>query len=153
MVDSTAFKQALSRFLSGVTVVSVREGDSVHGITVSAFSAVSLVPPLVLVCIDQRARSLALIAAAGRFGVSVLASGHQGYSNTFAGYGTETPVWTDLGQSGVLVGAIAQLDCAVETEMVAGDHTIFVARVHAARSVDGAPLGYWRAKYQDIREA
>lgn len=153
MVEPGEFKQAMARFLSGVTVVSVRSGEGVHGITVSAFSSVSLNPPLVLVCIDHRANTLPMLAAVGRFGVSVLAADQAGYSNTFAGYGKDVPVWEQLGDAEVLAGAIAQLDCVVEQSIPAGDHTVFIARVEAARSIDGAPIGYWRGKYQSISQA
>ena len=98
-LDSRSFRDALGRFASGVTVVTVRDADGVHGITVSAFSSVSLEPPLVMVAVGKKARAHARIAAAGRFGVSVLAADQQVYSDLFAGRpGVEAvPVWRDSG--------------------------------------------------------
>ena len=85
-VDAKAFKDALSRFASGVTVVTVEEGGEVLGITVSAFLSVSLDPPLVLVSIDKRARSHEAFGRVGRYAVSVLAAGQDAISNYYAGW-------------------------------------------------------------------
>ena len=84
-VSIEEFRAALSRFASGVTVVTSVDGDGrPHGITVSAFCSVSLEPPLVLVCIEKLAGSHASIVGSGRFSVNLLASGQQWISERFA---------------------------------------------------------------------
>jgi flavin reductase (DIM6/NTAB) family NADH-FMN oxidoreductase RutF len=121
--------------------------------TVSAFSSVSLQPALVLVCIAHKASNHDRIRTAGRFAVSILSADQQALSNRFAGYGGEDAVieWADVGsRTPVLAGAIAWLDCAVEQAVAAGDHTIFIGRVEAAGTADGAPLAYWRGGYRSL---
>ena len=150
MVDAPTFKQALGRFLSGVTVVSAEHDGTRRGMTVSAFSSVSLNPPLILVCLDKRAATLPLVRDAGRFGVSVLGAGQEALSNHFAGWGEATVEWETLGQSPVLAGAIARLDCSVHHVLDAGDHDIVIGMVQAADAGDGAPLAWWSGKYRQV---
>jgi flavin reductase (DIM6/NTAB) family NADH-FMN oxidoreductase RutF len=152
-IDSRSFRDALSRFGSGVTVVSLRDPEGTAGITVSAFCSVSLEPPMVLVCVGHRSRLHARLLAAGRFGVSVLAADQQALSDRFAGRPDveQQPEWREEGwASPVLAGALAQLDCEVAQAIEAGDHTILLGRVLRAESQDGAALAYWRGGYRTI---
>ena len=75
------FRKALGSFATGVTVITVDYEGEVHGMTANAFSSVSLDPPLVLVCVDHRARTHAHLHARKRFGVNVLAENQQTISN------------------------------------------------------------------------
>ncbi len=155
-VDSKAFRDALGRFGSGVTVVSVNGPDGTRGVTVSAFSSVSMEPPTVLVCIGKKARAHDLVAGEGAFGVSLLADGQRPLSDLFAGRPdvTEVPEWRHDGwRTPVLAGALAQLDCVVRQAVDAGDHTVFFGEVVRAESADGAPLLYWRGRYRALADS
>jgi flavin reductase (DIM6/NTAB) family NADH-FMN oxidoreductase RutF len=137
-----------------VTVVSCLVDDEPSAMTVSAFASVSLDPALVLVCIARKASNHDRIARAGRFGVSVLSAEQQALSNRFAGYGGEDAVveWMREGvRTPVLRGALAWLDCTVEQAVPAGDHTVYIGRVEALGSADGAPLTYWRGGYRSLQ--
>lgn len=154
-VDPKSFKDALSRFASGVTVVTVPDGEEARGITVSAFLSVSLEPPLVLVSIDRKAKSHDAFARAGRYAVSILAAGQDAESNSFAG-------WKQPGQRVELVrpengvpvvpGALAWLQCALHQVVEAGDHTLFVGRVEDVTVSDAGPLLYFRGRYRALVE-
>ena len=155
-VDSKAFRDALGRFGSGVTVVSVNSPEGVRGITVSAFSSVSMEPPTVLVCIGKKSRAHDLVLSAGVFGVSLLAEGQRPLSDRFAGRPdvVEEPVWRTEGWgTPVLDGALAQLDCVVSQSVDVGDHTVCFGQVVRAESGDGAPLVYWRGRYRALADA
>ena len=80
-----AFRRTLGMFATGVTVLTTRVGEQVHGMTANAFMSVSLQPPLVLISIDRRARMGALLHEGTRFGVSVLEAKQTGLSDRFAG--------------------------------------------------------------------
>lgn len=152
-VDAKAFKDALSRFASGVTVVTVPDGEETLGITVSAFLSVSLDPPLVLVSIDKRARSHDAFVRAGRYAVSVLAAGQDPISNYFAGW--KHPDQTvDLarpeGGVPVVPDALAALQCSLDRAVDAGDHTLFLGRVEHVTVRDGDPLLYFRGRYRAV---
>jgi flavin reductase (DIM6/NTAB) family NADH-FMN oxidoreductase RutF len=77
-------KNAFARRATGVTIVTARAGDRIHGMTVSAFTEVSLEPPLVLVCIDKAAKTQSLIEAGGAFAVNILARGQESLAKRFA---------------------------------------------------------------------
>jgi flavin reductase (DIM6/NTAB) family NADH-FMN oxidoreductase RutF len=152
-VDPSSFRDALGRFLSGVTVVLTEDEAGVHGMTASAFTSVSLDPPLVAVCVAHKAHMHGRLRAAGWCTVSVLGAEQESESNHFAArtaMAAEGAIARALDGRPVIAGAIATLACTVEQEVTAGDHAIFVLRVDAAESAEGAPLGYWRGGYRRI---
>src|SRR4029077_666457 len=84
-VTQEEFRNALGSFATGVTVITVDYEGEVNGMTANAFSSVSLDPPLVLVCVDHRARTHAHLNRKKRFGVSVLAENLRVISESCAG--------------------------------------------------------------------
>lgn len=154
MIEPRQFRNTLSRFASGVTVVSMQEGGSDYGITVSAFMSVSLDPPLVAVCIDKGAKAHETLMRGDRFGVSVLAQGQEAVSDHFAGRPSALlDPFTRHHGFPFVDGALAWLLCSVHARHDAGDHTIFVGRVERLGYADsGAPLLYFRSGYAQLRE-
>ncbi len=152
-VDPAGFRRALASFASGVTVVAVCDADGVdHGMTVSAFCSVSLMPPLVLVCIDHAATCAPRIAAASHLGISVLGAAQSALSNRFADPGADrfdgVPVVRGATGAPLLAGAIAHLECRISSRHDGGDHAIIVAEVVSATASDGPPLIYHRGRYR-----
>ena len=151
--DSRAFRSALGQFATGVTVVSVRDGEGVHGMTANAFTSVSLEPPLVLVCVDKRNRTHALIHQEGKFGISVLEEEHEAVSRHFAG-ARDIPVditWIEEGvNTPVIKEALAWLDCTLWQAYDGGDHTIFVGKVEALSAPGGRPLIFFQGAYRQL---
>src|SRR5947199_4540263 len=88
-VDDAQFKLAMSHFASGVTVVTTEQEGTPYGMTVAAFSSLSLHPPLVLICVEKSVRTHEAIAAAGKFGVSILSESQSDVSNRFASRGED----------------------------------------------------------------
>ncbi len=142
----------LSRFATGVTVVTVRGPDGCpHGMTVSSLTSASLEPPLVLVCIDRSARMHRLITGANEFVVNVLAADQETLSRRFAdphddrfeGLAYRT---TPRGLVH-LEGTLAHIEARTQALHDAGDHTIVVGRVIGGDARDGRPLMYFRGGY------
>lgn len=153
-VSADGFKQTLRRFASGVTIVTMKQDDDIHGITVSAFLSVSLEPPLVLVSIDKRSRSHEKLLAADRYGVSILAEDQERVSNHFAGWDHELePKFSDLGGFPVIEGALGQIACRTVDKVDAGDHTLFVGRIEHLDWREGQPLIYHNGKYRKLTES
>jgi flavin reductase (DIM6/NTAB) family NADH-FMN oxidoreductase RutF len=159
MVTQTDFRKALGSFATGVTVITVDYEGEVHGMTANAFSSVSLDPPLVLVCVDHRARTHAHLHARKRFGVNVLAETQQIISEYYARPAQdhrhaeqEAGAHFDRTAHGtpVLNGALAYLECRLHTAQDAGDHTIFIAEVEEVVVRGGDPLLYHRGEYRTI---
>ena len=155
MIEPRDFRNALGRFASGVTVVTIpdeNEPAGVRGITANAFVSVSLSPPLVLVSIGKSARAHTPLMSAERYGVSILAEAQAGVSDHFAGRPEEpvTPEFTELGGFTVIAGAAAHLVCRVTEQHEAGDHTLFIGEVEALEVHEEAPLIYFRGKYEGL---
>jgi flavin reductase len=136
----SAFRQAMSSFPTGVTVVTVASGDgTTHGMTVNSFASVSLDPMLVLVCLNEASRGAGLIERAGAFAVNVLSAGQQDLSRWFAsahrpaGPAMFDGVHAEPGLTGspVLAGAAASFDCRLWQAHRAGDHLIVLGEVVA----------------------
>jgi len=134
------FRQAMSSFPTGVTVVTVASADgSMHGMTVNSFSSVSLDPMLVLVCLNGASRGAGLIERAGAFAVNVLSAGQRDLSSWFAsphrpaGQAMFDGVPFIPGVTGcpVLVDATASFDCRLRRSHPAGDHLIVLGEVVA----------------------
>lgn len=155
-ISADEFRTALRRWASGVTIVTTRAGDRIHGMTVSAFSAVSLDPPLVLVCADKAANTTPLIAEGGVFAANVLAAGQDALSNKFASKKDEWRrfegiEWGTLATGApILPGVLAALDCRLVATHDAGDHLIYVGSVEAIAASEQAPLVYFEAGYHTL---
>ncbi|MEO6396955.1 MAG: flavin reductase family protein [Tepidiformaceae bacterium] len=155
------FKGALGSWAAGVTVVSTKAGANVYGITVSSFSSLSLDPLLVLVSIQNSNALAAMIPESGVFAVSILADDQESISNAFSKSGREpgTTLGADVPTldwhtgSPIVRGALAHLDCHLESSVAGGDHTIMIGRVVGA-SFDATkePLIYFRRRYRALAE-
>jgi flavin reductase ActVB len=152
-VDAPAFRQALCQFASGVTVVTTQGPDGPLGLTVTAFSSLSLDPPLVLVCIDRRSEAHAGFER-GAFAVSLLAEGQEAISQRFACGGPAKFADGGLvtGESGLLLvpDALAHLECRVTAVLPGGDHVIYVGLVERARAREGRPLVHHARGYRRL---
>lgn len=152
-IGANEYKQALGHRASGVSIVTTRAGDRVHGMTVSAFAELSLEPPLVLICADKISNTLPLIEASGVFAINMLARDQAELSNKFASKRDEWRRFEgleyDTGVTGapLLRGVVANLDCKVVASHDHGDHVIYVGLVLETRSFDRAPLLYYRSRY------
>ncbi len=154
-VGKEEFRTALSRFASGVTVVTTKNKDGkLFGITVSAFCSVSLDPPLVLICIDKKTGSHHAFHEAGCFIVNFLREDQQDLSNHFASSLDDkfSKVQHHINESGlpVLQDSLATLECKLIYSYEGGDHTIFVGEVEKTSVGEGNPLIYFRGQYRRI---
>ena len=154
-IDDALFKLAMSHFASGVTVVTTEHEGKPFGMTVAAFSSLSLHPPLVLVCVEKTVKTHDAIAGSGKFGVSILNSKQADVSNRFASRAEDKFAGTEVvhGELGVpmIAGAITRLECRLTEKLEGGDHTIFVGEVVDAKTEEGEPLIYYRSGYREIR--
>jgi flavin reductase (DIM6/NTAB) family NADH-FMN oxidoreductase RutF len=166
IVDGEVFRAAMSRLAAGVVLVTAHDpedgprGEDV-GMTATAFLSVSLEPPLVLVSLREGSRMDELLERRPRWAVSVLSESQRHIAGRFALRGriSDRLLFEDvayyrgeLSGAPILGGALAVLECETEQRVAAGDHTLVIARVLAARtpSADGAPLVYFRSRYRHL---
>lgn len=160
--DPQRFRQVLGRFATGVTVVTVRQGDLMRGMTANAFSSVSLDPPLVLVSVDKKADTHALMMEAGAFCVNILAEHRREWSDWWAGRAPkdqdqflDKPYTTKVTGSPVLEDCIGYIDCKLWASYDGGDHTLFVGEVQEAAINDDPelkPLLFFASQYRKLHD-
>jgi flavin reductase (DIM6/NTAB) family NADH-FMN oxidoreductase RutF len=147
------FRKAMGSFAAGVTVVTVRHEQQLLGTTVSAFSSVSMDPPLVMVCLKRDSRTLAALGQARSFCVNILASDQGDLAYRFAKSGADdrfalTVVEAGVGGHPLLSGAVAAVECDLHAAHDGGDHEILVGRVLRVVVDDAkAPLVYVRGGF------
>jgi flavin reductase len=158
-VDGDSLWAAARRFAAGVTVVTSGGEQGYLGITVSAFSLVSLDPPLVLVCIHIDSQVPDAIQSSGAFAATILGSRQELLAEIFAGRAprpdpnfSDIPHRTLLTGAPILNGGLAWFDCRLEQSHPAGDHMILVGRVVAAGVAEGQddPLLYFGSQYRRL---
>jgi flavin reductase (DIM6/NTAB) family NADH-FMN oxidoreductase RutF len=159
-VDPADYRHVVSRFATGVTVVSTVVDGVRFGLTVNSFTSVSLDPLLVLFCCEIDCEFHAPLLAAGRWGVSVLSDAQAEESAWFAIRGTPG-VDQFAGRSGVRTGpalgvpllseSLATFECRTWTTYEGGDHTVVLGEVvDATTRADGDPLLYFGSHYRGI---
>jgi flavin reductase (DIM6/NTAB) family NADH-FMN oxidoreductase RutF len=156
-VASEEFRRACGRFATGVTVASVLDGLGVpRGLTVSSFTAVSLDPPLILICLGHEVTSIEVFRKAKYFGINVLGEDQRALSERFARKGHDRFDGLDwhAGETGVplLGGVLAQLECSITQRITAGDHDVFIAEMVSARVHKGEPLIHFSSRYRKLAD-
>lgn len=154
--DPELLRQAMRLWATGVAVVTSKHDGMVHGMTASSFTSVSLIPPQVLVAINQSTRTHKLVKESRSFGVSVLGADQQDISDRFAGRLPDDVdrlaglnLFTLVSSVPLLKGGVAHFDCRVIATFTSGTHTIFIGSVLAAQGTpEEEPLLYYNRNYR-----
>jgi flavin reductase ActVB len=159
-VEPDEFKASMSRWASGVTVVTTTDpAGRHHGFTASSFTAVSMSPPMVLVCLDRDAVCAPAFARSPWLGIHMLRRGQEPLARRFARKdpdkfaGVELTEAPGIGGIPLLTGVLARLECQVASRVDGGDHLILVAEVCRAfddGQATGEPLVYYRRAFHQI---
>lgn len=151
--DTALFRKAMGGFAAGVTVVTTALDGRLSGTTVSAFSSLSMDPPLVLACLKRGSRTLAAVQGAGVFCVNILAADQGELAYAFAKSGCDERFALAALEPGataapVLAGCVAVVECALHAAHDGGDHEILVGRVASVRINESKPpLVYVRGQF------
>lgn len=157
-ISSEEFRNALRHFPAGVTIVTIKSGNQIHGLTVSAFASVSTEPPIIMIAIDHQHSAFPLLEATdASFAVNILAHDQVHLSNRFAWIKDEDRFkegnW-EFSRSGapILKDSLAWLDCIIRDRLASGTHTIYLGEVRASgvpRAEEPA-LVYWNRGYRHL---
>ena len=150
-----ALRNTLGMFATGVTIITTRVADQVHGMTANAFMSVSLEPPLVLISIDRRTKMIDLLHEGARYGVSVLHEDQNELSDRFAGRAVDGPgpQFCLVNDTPLVEGSLARFVARVARSYWGGDHSLFLGQVEYARTGTGAPLLFHGGRYVRLRQA
>lgn len=157
-IDPARLRRVLGSFVTGVTVVTTRNGNgSPVGLTVNSFNSVSLSPPLVLWSLSTHAVSYAAFVKSAYFAVNILSADQIKLSETFAktsGDKFNGIAWrSGYADMPLLDGATAYFVCRNVHQYPGGDHTIFIGEVSACEQTDNDPLVYARGTYTRLADA
>lgn len=155
MTDALAvdldLRKVFSQFASGVTVVTCTNRDGIpHGATVTAFTAVSMSPPLCQVTLKRESKACALLGGQP-FAVNVLAADQTDIAMNFAGRPcTPGPVWRDGPTAPIICGAAATMSCRPWANYDGGDHIIFIGEIIASECTGKPPLLYHSSTFHQL---
>lgn len=144
-----AFVDAMAAAAMGVSIVTTNGADGLLGLTVSAWTSVSVEPPLLLICVNRKNQIARRITENDHFIVNVLAESQAETARVFAGiptpgeaYGFIEDHWTMRDEGAVLIGASVGFVCKVDSWHDAGTHRIFMGHVQSSSIGASSPLLY-----------
>ena len=156
-INSQAFRDTLCHFPAGVTLVTIKAGQQIHGMTVTAFVSISAEPPLIAVVIDHRGRGHQLLEQPDAvFAVNILSEDQEALARRFALVKEDRFAqgkWlTAVTGAPVLEDAHAWLDCTLYDKHSAGGNTIYIGEVQATHltETEHKPLVYWNRCYSPL---
>jgi flavin reductase (DIM6/NTAB) family NADH-FMN oxidoreductase RutF len=143
-VTPSRIREVLGRYPTGVSVITgLDTKDRPVGLTVGTFTSVSLDPPLVAFLPDRASQSWPKIELTGRFCVNVLSESQQHVCRAFAATGRHKfrgVEWRPAGSGAPIIeGAVAWVDCDLDSVHDAGDHILVIGAVRAIDIESGAP--------------
>jgi flavin reductase (DIM6/NTAB) family NADH-FMN oxidoreductase RutF len=150
LVDQERFRSVMSRFASGVSIITTRNAGVDYGLTASAVTSLSLDPPMLLICLNKASNTRDAIAEVQAFAVNILREDQSELARRFA---TSQPGKFEgqnisYGELGVplLDNMLATMECRVVEIVSGGTHSIFLAEVQTAQATAEMPLAYFRGR-------
>jgi flavin reductase (DIM6/NTAB) family NADH-FMN oxidoreductase RutF len=145
------FREVISHFASGVTVITALQDERAFGTTASAVTSLSLEPPMLLICMNKQSETGKAVAATGCFGVNILGANQVDLAERFAQKGGDkfagVPVTPGQWGEPLFDEALATLECRVAEETSGGTHYVFLAEVVSGSARGGTPLAYFRGEF------
>ena len=156
-IDEREFRDVCGRFVTGVSVVTSFGPEGPSGMTANAVTSLSLEPPLMIVCFDLTARTLAAVEHSRRLAIQFLAHDQEEVAGRFASKLREAEKfegldWSDRNGVPVITGSLAGLACELRKLVPGGDHQIAIAEVVDLWNADGDPLVFFEGAYWALSE-
>jgi flavin reductase (DIM6/NTAB) family NADH-FMN oxidoreductase RutF len=152
LADSAHFRQFAGRFATGVAIIATRDAAGEYkGLVVNSVTALSLDPPLYLICLDRSSNTLQAIAESGVFSINFLSAQQVDVSRRFASKTADKfaglPVTCGPQGAPLIDGTLASCECKVVATHPGGDHEIVIGAVDQVRLGEGEPLLFYRGAY------
>ncbi|MGH7821735.1 MAG: flavin reductase family protein [Candidatus Binatia bacterium] len=154
-IEKSELRRVMGHFATGVTVITTHDGNgAVAGLTANAVASLSLIPPLILICVDKTAECYPSFEKSGVFAVNILAEDQETISRRFATRGVAKfeGIGYRLNEDGcpLLDDAVGHLDCRIVARHDGGDHTIYLGEVRGGDADERPPLLFFRGGYRKI---
>lgn len=150
-VDSAAFRSAMAGFASGVTVVTTIENSEPMGATVSAFTSLSMDPPMLLVCLNRTSETGQAIERVGEFTVNILSEPQSDIAIRFASRSSskfdDVVLSSNATEHPVFAESLVAVRCEVAETTYGGTHRIFLAHAVEVKLGSGEPLMYFQGGF------
>jgi flavin reductase (DIM6/NTAB) family NADH-FMN oxidoreductase RutF len=150
-LSSDEFREVISHFASGVTVITALHEGRSFGTTASAVTSLSLEPPMLLICMNKQSETGRAVAVSKRFGVNILGANQVDLAERFAKKGGDkfagVPVTPGQWGEPLFDDALATLECHVAEETTGGTHYVFLAEVDGGTARGGTPLAYFKGEF------
>jgi 3-hydroxy-9,10-secoandrosta-1,3,5(10)-triene-9,17-dione monooxygenase reductase component len=150
-INSHSFRATMSKFATGVAVLTGFHDGQRFGMTINSLTSVSLDPHQILVCLNQGSATGNAIRSSGRFAVSLLDRDQQDVARSFVGRDAKRfdgiACTTGLAGLPLVEGALAYLVCSVSDVLPSGDHDIVIGDVVECWQRDGEPLVFYSGAY------
>ena len=141
------------QFITGVTVVTTKEGDKPKGLAANSYCSVSLEPPLVLVCVQKTSSTYPALFSSSHLGINILGADQRATVGVFASKAADKFAeldWHDGPNGSPLIdGSAASLEAEIQERFQAKTHTVFICRVRHAEVDDTAPMVYKAGHFFD----
>ncbi|MEA2497269.1 MAG: 4-nitrophenol 2-monooxygenase / 4-nitrocatechol 4-monooxygenase, reductase component [Thermoleophilaceae bacterium] len=150
-LNTEEFREVISHFASGVTVITVLHEGERFGTTASAVTSLSLEPPMLLICMNKQSATGKAVAAAGHFAVNILGATQVELAKHFAKKGGDKFAGIDFsdGRRGdpLFNDVLATLECEVAEQTAVATHYVFMAEVVGGSASAGTPLAYFKGQF------
>ena len=152
-LDTDLMKAFNRQFITGVTVVTTKEGETPKGLAANSYCSVSIEPPLVLVCVQKTSSTYPALFSSSHLGINILGTGQRETVRTFASKAPDKFADLDWHEgpkgSPLLDGSAASLEAEIQERFQAKTHTVFICRVRHAEIDNTDPMIYKAGRFYD----
>ncbi|BCW69077.1 flavin reductase [Arthrobacter sp. NicSoilB8] len=152
-LDADLMKAFNRQFITGVTVVTTKEGETPKGLAANSYCSVSVEPPLVLVCVQKTSSTYPALFSSSHLGINILGTGQKDTVRVFASKAPDKFAELDWHEgpkgSPLLDGSAASLEAEIQERFQAKTHTVFICRVRHAEIDNTAPMVYKAGHFYD----
>tara|TARA_B100001540_G_C15625941_1_gene559839 strand:- start:63 stop:530 length:468 start_codon:yes stop_codon:yes gene_type:complete len=150
-VNIKNFKQTLSKFTTGITIVCVEKNNKIFGKTVNSFNSLSLKPPLVLFSLGNYSSSIKTFIDCKYLTINILSKNQKNISDHFSKKNPPTEKIDFIKghyNTSFIRDSIGYLECKLTEKIKKGDHIIFICKViNVGYNNKLKPLSYFNSKY------
>ncbi|QDP40307.1 flavin reductase family protein [Radiobacillus deserti] len=153
-MNNREFRDAMGKFATGITVITIRDEEQIHGMTVNAFMSVSLEPKLIAISLGNKTRIYQKLTTHSWFGISVLTKKQKSLAKVFARQQdlSEPIDFACIEEVPVLPNSMVMFACKADYTVEAGDHKIVIAEVRdfQINEQENNPILYYSGSYSTL---